>query len=399
MSKGIGGSTAEKELAGIRVWDDPAAPISAEEYAKRIDRAQALMREQEVDALVVGAGASLQYYSSVAWGASERLTAMILAPGRTPLFVCPEFERGSLEAALAIEADIRTWEEDENPYALAAGALKEMSASRVAIDPAMAFWMGERLQREAAFADFSAASGIIDGCRMCKSKAELALMQQAKLMTLEVHRRAARILRPGISSGDVRSFIDQAHKAYGAAGSSFCIVLFGEATSYPHGVPGEQRLKEGDVVLIDTGCTVGGYNSDITRTYVYGEPTSYQREIWSLEHDAQEAAFEAARPGAPCESVDMTARKILERAGLGPRYRLPGLPHRTGHGIGLSVHEAPYLVRGDKTPLNPGMCFSNEPMIVIPGKFGVRLEDHFYMTETGPVWFTLPSPSLDAPFG
>jgi len=399
MSKGIGGSTAEKELAGIRVWDDPAAPISAEEYAKRIDRAQALMREQEVDALVVGAGASLQYYSSVAWGASERLTAMILAPGRTPLFVCPEFERGSLEAALAIEADIRTWEEDENPYALAAGALKEMSASRVAIDPAMAFWMGERLQREAAFADFSAASGIIDGCRMCKSKAELALMQQAKLMTLEVHRRAARILRPGISSGDVRSFIDQAHKAYGAAGSSFCIVLFGEATSYPHGVPGEQRLKEGDVVLIDTGCTVGGYNSDITRTYVYGEPTSYQREIWSLEHDAQEAAFEAARPGAPCESVDMAARKILERAGLGPRYRLPGLPHRTGHGIGLSVHEAPYLVRGDKTPLSPGMCFSNEPMIVIPGKFGVRLEDHFYMTETGPVWFTLPSPSLDAPFG
>jgi Xaa-Pro dipeptidase len=176
-------------------------------------------------------------------------------------------------------------------------------------------------------------------------------------------------------------------------------VLFGEATSYPHGVPGEQRLKEGDVVLIDTGCTVGGYNSDITRTYVYGEATSYQREIWSLEHDAQQAAFEAARPGAPCEAVDTAARRVLERAGLGPGYTLPGLPHRTGHGIGLSVHEAPYLVRGDKTPLSPGMCFSNEPMIVIPGQFGVRLEDHFYMTETGPVWFTQPSPSIDAPFG
>jgi len=399
MSQGIGGSTAEQELAEIRAWDDPAPPISADEHMQRIERARMLMREQSVDALVVGAGASLQYFSGVAWGASERLTAMILTPGRTPLFVCPEFERGSLEAALVIKADIRTWEEDENPYELAAGALKEMRAARVAVDPAMAFWMVERLQREAAFATCVAANAVIDGCRMCKSKAELALMQQAKLMTLDVHRRAARILKPGVSSGEVRSFIDQAHKAYGASGSSFCIVLFGEATSYPHGVPGEQRLKEGDVVLIDTGCTVGGYNSDITRTYVYGEATSYQREIWSLEHDAQQAAFEAARPGAPCEAVDAAARRVLERAGLGPGYTLPGLPHRTGHGIGLSVHEAPYLVRGDKTPLSPGMCFSNEPMIVIPGQFGVRLEDHFYMTETGPVWFTQPSPSIDAPFG
>ncbi len=399
MSHGIGGSTAEKELSEIHIWDDPAPPIAADEYVIRIERARMLMREQDAGALVVGAGASLQYFSGVTWGASERLVAMILTPDSAPLFVCPEFERGSLEAALAIEANVRTWEEDENPYALAADALKEMSVSRIAVDPAMAFWMVERLQQAAAFAKFSAASQIIDGCRMCKSKAELAMMQQAKLMTLDVHRRAARILRPGVSTGEVRSFIDQAHKAYGASGSSFCIVLFGEATSYPHGVPGEQRLKEGDVVLIDTGCTVGGYNSDITRTYVYGEPTPYQREIWALEHEAQEAAFEAARPGAPCESVDMAARKILERAGLGPRYRLPGLPHRTGHGIGLSVHEAPYLVRGDKTPLSPGMCFSNEPMIVIPGQFGVRLEDHFYMTETGAAWFTRPSPSIDAPFG
>ncbi len=399
MGSGIGGSTAEKELAGLRTWEAPAPPIAAEEYAQRLERAQQLLRDRRQDALIVGAGASLQYFSGVAWGASERLVAMILKPGEIPHFICPAFEQGSLEAALAVEAAIETWEEDENPYALTAAALKKMKVSRVAVDPAIAFWMAERLREEAPSASFSAATAIIDGCRMCKSKAELALMQQAKLMTLEVHRRAARILAPGISTGEVRAFIDQAHKASGAAGSSFCIVLFGEATSYPHGVPGDQYLKEGDVVLIDTGCAVGGYNSDITRTYVYGETTQRQREIWSLEKEAQQAAFDAARPGAPCETVDMAARKVLERAGLGPEYRLPGLPHRTGHGIGLSVHEAPYLVRGDRTPLSSGMCFSNEPMIVIPGEFGIRLEDHFYMTDTGPVWFTKPSPSIDAPFG
>lgn len=399
MGQGIGGSTAEKELGSLDRWPDAAAPIERRERLARLERARALMNEAGADMLIVGAGASLRYFSGVAWGASERLVAMLLPRSGAPVFICPAFERGSLEASLQIEAAIRVWEEDENPYALTAGVLREFGAENIAVDPAMSFTMVDRLRKAGPSADLIDASFIIDGCRMCKSPAELALMQQAKHMTLEVQRRAARILRPGISASEVRRFIDQAHYALGAAGSTFCIVLFGEATSYPHGIPGDQQLAEGDVVLIDTGCSVDGYNSDITRTYVFGEPSVDHRRIWELEKQAQQAAFDAARPGAPCEAVDAAARAVLERAGLGPGYKLPGLPHRTGHGIGLSVHEAPYLVRGDKTSLAPGMCFSNEPMIVIPDRFGVRLEDHFYMTETGPAWFTQPSPSIDAPFG
>jgi len=235
---------------------------------------------------------------------------------------------------------------------------------------------------------------------MIKSPAELALMQQAKSMTLEVQRRTARILHEGIRASAVARFIDQAHRAIGAAGgSSFVIVQFGRASAFPHGLPGDPALGEGDIVLIDTGCTIEGYQSDITRTYVFGDPTPEQRHIWEIERSAQQAAFDAVHPGAPCESVDAAARAVLEKAGLGPDYKLPGLPHRTGHGIGLSIHEPAYLVRGDTTPLQPGMCFSNEPMIVIPDRFGVRLEDHFHVTETGAAWFTGPSPSIDAPFG
>ena len=194
-------------------------------------------------------------------------------------------------------------------------------------------------------------------------------------------------------------FIGDAHRAMGGPGSTFCMVQFGRGSAFPHGLPGDPKLHEGDMVLIDTGTTVHGYHSDITRSYVFGTPNDEQRRIWDLEHAAQAAAFDAAQPGAPCESVDAAARRVLEAAGLGPDYALPGLPHRTGHGIGLSIHEPAYLVRGDTTPLATGMCFSNEPMIVIPDRFGIRLEDHFYMTDNGPRWFTEPQPAIDAPFG
>lgn len=235
---------------------------------------------------------------------------------------------------------------------------------------------------------------------MYKSPAEIALLQQAKSMTLEVHRRAARALAPGIRASEVTRFLDEAHRAIGApGGNSFCIVQFGRSTAFPHGLPGDAELREGDIVLIDVGCVIQGYNSDITRTYVFGSANAKQRQIWALEKEAQAAAFAAAQPGRPCEEVDAAARRVLQNAGLGPDYRLPGLPHRTGHGIGLSIHEPAYLVRGDRTPLTAGMCFSNEPMIVIPDEFGVRLEDHFYMTENGPAWFTEPSHSIDNPFG
>jgi Xaa-Pro dipeptidase len=399
MTHGIGGSTAEAELAALAPWPNPAPAITAAERAQRMARAQALMDELHVEALIVGAGPSLRYFAGVGWNATERLVAMILPRAGGPTLVCPRFELGSLEAALGIEARILLWEEHESPYALSASVLTGLGAKTLAIDPALPFFAYDGLRQAAPGVAMANAAPIIDGCRMIKSPAELALMSQAKAMTLEVHRRAARILKPGITTTAVRRFIDQAHRALGADdGSSFCAVQFGVASAYPHGLPGEQTLADGEIVLIDTGCKVQGYNSDITRTYVFGEPTTEQRRVWDTEKAAQAAAFAAVKPGVPCEEIDAVARRVLEAAGYGPDYALPGLPHRTGHGIGLSIHEAPYLVRGDRTPLAPGMCFSNEPMIVIPETFGIRLEDHFHVTEDGAAWFTEPQPSLDEPF-
>lgn len=395
----VGGSSAASELATMTRWSDWAAPISNEERARRLERARTLMEQQGHKALLVSAPASLNYFTGVDWPASERLLAMLLPLSGEPVFICPAFELGSLEADLKISADIRLWEEDENPFRLVTDALASIGTNALAVDPELPFSFAERIRASAARVQLSTGAGVIYGCRMRKSDAEIALLKQAKAMTLEVHRRIARMLAPGVTASQVRTFIDDAHRALGASGASFSIVSFGRATAYPHGLAGEQYLAEGDVVLVDMGCTIDGYHSDITRTYVFGELSADIRDFWSLEKEAQLAAFEAAQPGAACEQLDAAARAVLERAGLGPGYRLPGLPHRTGHGIGLSIHEPAYLVRGDKTPLESGMCFSIEPMIVIPDRFGIRLEDHFYMTDNGPVWFTAPQPSLENPFG
>jgi len=399
MTSGIGGSTAEAELAALGLWPNPAPAIAAAERAERLAKAQALMGQIGADAIIVGAGASLRYFTGVGWNATERLVAMVLPRAGAPTMICPRFELGSLQASLGVEAEIALWEEHESPYALAAQVLEKLGAEMLAIDPALPFSAFDGLRLAAPGVALVNGTPVIDGCRMIKSPAELALMSQAKAMTLEVHRRAARILREGITTTAVRRFIDQAHRALGADdGSSFCAVQFGLASAYPHGLPGEQTLAKGDIVLIDTGCRVQGYNSDITRTYVFGASSPEQRRVWDVEKRAQAAAFAAVKPGVPCEEIDAAARKVLADAGFGPDYELPGLPHRTGHGIGLSIHEAPYLVRGDKTPLAPGMCFSNEPMIVVPETFGVRLEDHFHVTQDGAAWFTEPQPSLDEPF-
>jgi Xaa-Pro dipeptidase len=399
MTKDVGGSTPEVELATLKPPARRAAPIGAAEYEARLEKARGLMAGLGADAVLIGAGASLRYFTGVGWGATERLVAMVLPRRGRPVMVCPAFELGSLEASLAIEADIRLWEEDESPYALAAAAALEAGAV-LALDPAATFLTYNGLRDIDTNLRIVDAAPIVNGCRQVKSAAELALMTEAKQMTLAAHRAAARMLAPGVKASEVKRFLDTAHRTLGADnGNSFCAVQFARATAYPHGLPGDQTLEAGDLVLIDTGCLVQGYNADITRTYVFGDPTGEQRRIWDIEHQAQAAAFAAVRPGVPCEDIDATARKVLEQHGLGPDYRLPGLPHRTGHGIGLSIHEPPYLVRGDKTPLAPGMCFSNEPMIVLPDRFGIRLEDHFYVTETGAAWFTEPSPSIDAPFG
>ena len=395
----IGGSTADAELAGLRPWPNPAPAITAAERAERLGKAQRLMGDIGADALIIGAGPSLRYFAGVGWNATERLVAMVLPRQGGPVMICPRFELGSLRASLGIEAGIALWEEHESPYALTAGVLAKMGAGTLAVDPAVAFFVADGLRNAVPDMAMINAAPVVDGCRMIKSPAELALMSQAKAMTLEVHRRAARILSAGISTTAVKRFIDQAHRALGADdGSSFCAVQFGVASAYPHGLPGEQHLADGDLVLIDTGCKVQGYNSDITRTYVFGTPSPEHRRVWEVEKRAQAAAFAAVKPGVPCEEIDAVARRVLAEAGFSGDYELPGLPHRTGHGIGLAIHEAPYLVRGDRTPLQPGMCFSNEPMIVIPEQFGVRLEDHFHVTANGAAWFTEPQPSLDDPF-
>tara|TARA_R110000772_G_scaffold48089_2_gene109795 strand:- start:11440 stop:12645 length:1206 start_codon:yes stop_codon:yes gene_type:complete len=400
MTRGIGGSDAATELAQLQDMSAGAEPIGDAEFAARLQRAQQLMQAAGLDALYLNAGTNLLYFTGTRWSPSERMVGALIPAQGEPRYIAPAFELGTLQGFLRVAGEVHCWEEHESPYRLCAQLLKDMHVTTLGVDESAPFFIVDGLQQAAPQCRVQSATPITAGCRMQKSAAELALMQRAKDMTLEVHRAVARILRPGITTGEVTAFIHETHKRVGApAGSYFCIVLFGPDSAFPHGVAQPKALDEGDMVLIDTGCQLHGYISDITRSYVLGEPSAQQREIWNLEKAAQQAAFEAAQIGASCGSVDDAARAVLAAGGLSPDYQLPGLPHRTGHGIGLDIHEWPYLVRDNSTPLAPGMCFSNEPMICVPGAFGVRLEDHFYMTENGPRWFTQPARSVDDPFG
>lgn len=401
MVIGVGGSSIEVELNKLSDMTTDISAISEQEFQARISKAQLLMKEQGVSALYLDAGTNLHYFTGLKWYKSERMVGAILPVQGGLEFIAPHFEQGSLQDNMLIQGNYNGWHEDECPYQLFANLLNKLGISqgKVAIDESAAFFVFDGLRKAAPNYDFTNGSDISAPCRQIKSSAEIALMQRAKDMTMEVHKAAARILRPGISTLEVTNFINEAHKRVGASGSSFCIVLFGLATSFPHGVKDAQILEENDWVLIDTGCLLQGYNSDITRTYPYGETSDEHRVAWQVEKDAQAAGFSAAQLNVPCGKVDDAARAIICKNGYGPDYELPGLPHRTGHGCGLDIHEWPYLVRGTQTPLATGMVFSNEPMLVIPNKFGIRLEDHFYMGEHGPVWFTQPSHSIDDPFG
>lgn len=397
LTRGVGGSTAEVELARLQPMLSGCRPIPVERYRARLAALAGRLRAAGFGAAWLDAGSNLTYYTGLVWHRSERLVgALLQADGRLD-YVGPAFEHGTLAGFMRLDAPLHGWEEHEDPYALVASLAP--GGAPLAIDPSAPLTAARALER-AWPGGMRDAEDLILGARQCKHADEIALMQATKTATLEVHKAAARILRPGISTGEVTEFIHAAHKAIGApGGSTFCIVLFGPDTAFPHGVAQPKTLETGDVVLIDTGCAMHGYQSDITRTYVFGTPTARQREIWEAEKACQLAAFEAARIGVPCAAVDAAARAEAERRGLGPGYALPGIPHRTGHGIGLDIHEAPYLVGGDETPLAPGMCFSNEPMICVPGEFGIRLEDHFYIAEDGPHWFTEPSNSIEDPFG
>ena len=372
------------------------APIGTAEREGRLAGLRSNMEAAGVATVLLGSTSSLRYFTGIDWYASERLVGALVHASGGLDYITPQFEVEKVAGLISLPGEILSWEEDESPWRLVADRIG--AAGRLAVDERMALAMYRSLRTEIDDARLADAAPLIHPLRSRKSPAEIALMSHAKAITIEVHRRAHDQLHAGQRASEVVRFIDEQHRALGGSGNSFCIVSFGEDTSLPHGGEGDRALADGDVVLIDTGTRIDGYSSDITRTYVFGEATPGVRRVWEAEKRAQAAAFEAARPGVPCEVVDAAARRSLEADGFGPGYSLPGLPHRTGHGIGLDIHEGPYLVKGDATPLATGMCFSNEPMIVVPGRFGVRLEDHFHMTDTGPAWFTQPQHSLDEPF-
>jgi len=401
MTIGIGGSTAEQALARLSDMTQDAMPIDDTEFNTRLAKAQTLMQACGLAAIYVNAGTNLYYFTGTPFGASERMVGAVIPANGDVHYIAPAFELGTLQGFIKVPGVVHCWEEHQSPYQLCAGILRELGldTDKIGIDEATPFFIFDGLRQAAPDYDLVSATAVTAGCRGQKSPAELALMQCAKNMTLAVHQATASMLREGITTTEVTEFIAQAHRTVGAPkGSYFCIVLFGADTAFPHGVANPKVLESGDMVLIDTGCEVHSYISDITRSYVFGEPSARQREIWNIEKAAQLAAFDAAQPGVSCGAVDDAAREVLVANGLGPDYQLPGTPHRTGHGIGLDIHEWPYLVRGTTTALDTGMCFSNEPMICVPGEFGVRLEDHFYMSEYGPRWFTQPSHSIDDPF-
>lgn len=406
MTIGIGGSTAEIELKKLTDMTTDVTPISSGEYQQRIVKAQQLMREQNISALYLNAGTNLMYFTGTAWYSSERLVGAILPAEGDLVYIAPWFEVSTLSGFMQIKSEVASWHEHESPYQLVIDVLKKTNCAQgtIAIDESTAFFVVDGIINAAKDQNislaFTSSKAITASCRMIKTESEIALLQRAKDMTMVVHRAVAKILTVGITTSQVTDFINKAHIKLGALkGSSFCIVLFGQDTAYPHGVKEPKTLDINDMVLIDTGCLVQGYNSDITRSYVFGEATQKQCAVWLHERTAQIHGFEAAQISSPCEAVDVAARNYLETQGYGPDYQVPGLPHRTGHGVGLDIHEWPYLVRGDKTPLATGMCFSNEPMLCLYGEFGIRLEDHFYMTASGPKWFSEPAHSIDDPFG
>jgi len=399
---GIGGSTIEEELSKIQPKAHLVQGIQKQEYRDRIEKACNLMQKQEIGALYINAGTNLFYFTGTRWNSSERLVGAILFPNGQLHYIAPEFEKGTVLDFMEIEGVLHCWEEHENPFKLFVKILKDNGVKNGAIsmDEGTPFFIVDGvLKIEPSYILLNSKS-ITASCRMIKSQAEIAIIKAAMDITLEVQKAAARILRVGISSKEVVEFINEAHKRFGIpSGSYFCIVLFGVDSSFPHGVKQPKDLEEGEVVLIDTGCVLQNYISDITRTYVFGKVNNLQKKIWNIEKETQQAAFDAAQIGHSCGSIDVAARVVLEIYDLGPDYKLPGLPHRTGHGIGLDIHEWPYIVRNDDTILAPGMCFSIEPMICVSDEFGIRLEDHIYMTKDGPKWFTEPSHSIEDPFG
>lgn len=392
-------SPAMAEAPALKSLPRPPA-ITPDERRQRIARAQEAMAAQGIGAVLIEPGSSLAYFTGVRWHRSERLTAAILPAQGDVIIVTPFFEAPSVRETLAVPADLRVWQEDESPAALVGAAIRERdpAGKRIAIEETVRFFASDGLARAMPSVAVVSADPVIRPLRMRKSAAEIALMQAASDITVAAYRWTHPRIREGMTPGKIGAVMNAATQALGGD-PGFALVLLGEASAYPHGSDKPQAVREGEVVLMDCGCSVEGYQSDISRSFVYGKATAEQRRVWEQVAEGQQVARGAARIGAAAGSVDDAVRARYERWGYGPGYKLPGLSHRTGHGIGLDGHEPVNLVHGEATLLAAGMCFSNEPGLYLPGKFGIRLEDCFHMTEAGPKWFSTPSTSVDMPVG
>ena len=374
-------------------------PITADERRARIAKAQKLMAEQKMDAVFMEGTASSFYFADMRWGQSERTFGLVIPAKGDLAYVCPKFEEDRARELIKFGTEVRTWEEDESPYKVIAGIVKDRGVQhrRIGMEERVRFFIADGVRKEATGFEVVDATPVTAGCRIYKSKAEIALMQRANDVTIEAYRAAFKTMRAGMTQGELSSNISAAFRALGFTGSAS--VQVGKWSALPHGSITPQQLREGDVVMVDGGTSCEGYASDITRTTVFGKASQRQIDVWTKELEAQTAAFKAMKLGATCESVDAAARAVIVKAGFGPEYKVPGLPHRTGHGIGLEGHEWTNFVKGNKTPLAPGMCFSDEPMIAIPGEFGIRLEDCVYFDDNGAHFFTKQSIAIDQPFG
>jgi Xaa-Pro dipeptidase len=379
---------------------DSAITITAKERMARIANAQKLMQQLNISALILEPGAAMDYFSGIQWWRSERLTALIIPREGNVAVVCPFFEEPSIRETLAVGDDVRVWQEHESPFARIREILtdRKLTQGNIAFEHSVRYFVLQGVMALLPSMKDVSADPVTRGCRMFKSQQELQLMHKANEVTLTAYEHVWSKLELGMSQGDVKSLMKKAQSQLGGSGI-WNMALFKEASAYPHGTKQKQTLTEGAIVLMDCGCNVHGYQSDISRTFVFGEASKYQRKIWDTVRAGQQIAFEKAQIGVQAGQVDDAVRSHYQSLGLGPDYKLPGLSHRTGHGIGMEGHESVNFVHGELETLKPNMCFSNEPGIYIPGKFGVRLEDCLYMTEKGPQWFTVPPSSLDDPIG
>jgi len=388
-------------IAALRSRRAEARPIPLAERESRLDRARSLMRENRIDAIALVGGTSLLYFTGIRWGNSERLFTFVLPQKGNPFYVCPAFEEDRVrenmtQAPASRESRILTWQEDDDPYALVAQGLREagIASGTLGIEERVPFVFSEGIRKASRGLELTSATPITAGCRGVKSPAELKLMQLANDVTLQVYEAAWKSLQPGMTNNEFSDLIATAYRQTGFPGDASCQVDAWSAL--PHGSLQPQIIREGSIVLIDDGCVVEGYQSDISRTFVVGKATDKMKRVFDTVHKAQAAALNAAKPGVPCQAVDAAARKVVDDAGFGPGYT--HFTHRVGHGIGMDGHEWPYLVKGNTQPLQVSMTTSDEPGIYLRGDFGVRLEDDMYITADGARWFTPQSRSLEDPF-